>query len=83
MSFPRTGVTAALDFANAGESTRRLLRRLEAQVVEAGGAIYPGKDATLSQDGFRRSFPAWEEFARHVDPRFSSSFWRRVVGSRP
>jgi FAD/FMN-containing dehydrogenase len=78
LSFPRQGVTLALDFAYRGESTRRLLRRLEAQVLEAGGAIYPGKDSTLSRDGFRRSFPAWESFARQVDPRFSSSFWRRV-----
>jgi FAD binding domain len=78
LSFPREGLTVALDFANAGEITRRLLRRLEARVVEAGGAIYPAKDSTLSPDGFRRSFPEWEDFARHVDPRFSSSFWRRV-----
>jgi FAD binding domain len=80
LSFPREGVTVALDFANAGISTRRLLRRLEAQVIEAGGAIYPGKDSTLSPQGFRRSFPAWETFARFIDPRFSSSFWRRVGG---
>jgi hypothetical protein len=78
LSFPREGLTAALDFANAGESTRRLLGCLEARIVEAGGAIYPAKDSTLSPDGFRRSYPAWEDFAHHVDPRFSSSFWRRV-----
>jgi FAD/FMN-containing dehydrogenase len=79
LSFPREGFTAALDFANRGASTRQLLRRLEAIVVEAGGALYPGKDSTLSPEGFRRSFPAWESFAAHVDPRFSSSFWRRVT----
>jgi FAD/FMN-containing dehydrogenase len=78
LSFPREGITVALDFAQRGESTRQLLRRLEGRVLEVGGAIYPGKDSTLSRDGFRRSFPAWEGFARHVDPRFSSSFWRRV-----
>jgi FAD/FMN-containing dehydrogenase len=80
LSFPREGVTAALDFANRGESTRRLLRRLEAKIMEVGGAIYPGKDSTLSRDGFRRSFPAWETFAGQIDPRFSSTFWRRVGG---
>ena len=82
LSFPRTGVTAALDFGNAGESTRALLRRIEGRVLDAGGAIYPAKDSTLSPQGFHRSFPAWGEFARHVDPRFSSSFWRRVAESR-
>jgi FAD/FMN-containing dehydrogenase len=80
LSFPREGVTVALDFSCSGASTRRLLRRLEDQVLEVGGAIYPGKDSTLSRDGFRRSFPSWERFARHVDPRFSSTFWRRVCG---
>jgi FAD/FMN-containing dehydrogenase len=80
LSFPREGFTVALDFANRGETTRRLLRRLEGRVLEAGGAIYPAKDSTLSPEGFRRSFPAWESFARYVDPRLSSSFWRRVGG---
>jgi FAD/FMN-containing dehydrogenase len=78
LSFPREGITSALDFSYRGETTRRLLARLEARVIEAGGAIYPGKDATLSAAGFRRIFPGWEIFAKHVDPRFSSNFWRRV-----
>ena len=80
LSFPRAGFTAAFDFANRGVSTHQLLRRLQARVIEAGGAIYPGKDSTLGPDGFRRCFTAWESFAAHVDPRFSSSFWRRVSG---
>ena len=28
---------------------------------------------------FRAGYPRWEEFSRHVDPAFSSSFWRRVT----
>ncbi len=80
LSFPREGFTIALDFANRGETTRRLLRRLEARVLEAGGAIYPAKDSTLSPEGFRRSFPSWESFVPHIDPHFSSSFWRRIGG---
>jgi FAD/FMN-containing dehydrogenase len=80
LSFPRAGFTAAFDFANRGASTHQLLRRLQARVIEAGGAIYPGKDSTLGPDGFRRCFAAWESFAAQVDPRFSSSFWRRVSG---
>jgi FAD/FMN-containing dehydrogenase len=78
LSFPREGFTIALDFSNRGDTTRRLLRRLEARVLEAGGAIYPAKDSTLSREGFRRSFPAWERFVPHIDPHFSSSFWRRT-----
>ena len=33
----------------------------------------------MSGASFRAFFPAWERFAAHVDPRFSSSFWRRVT----
>jgi hypothetical protein len=48
--------------------------------MEAGGAIYPAKDARMSPATFAASFPRVEEFSRHVDPAFSSSFWRRVRG---
>ena len=27
---------------------------------------------------FAMGYPAWREFARHVDPRFSSAFWERT-----
>ena len=40
----------------------------------------PAKDARMSPHSFRTFFPDWERFARHVDPKFSSSFWRRVAG---
>jgi FAD/FMN-containing dehydrogenase len=79
LSFPRAGVTLALDFPNRGERTFRLFEELDALVADAGGALYPAKDARMPPEMFRRSFPNWQDFARHVDPRFSSSFWRRVT----
>jgi FAD/FMN-containing dehydrogenase len=79
LSFPRPGPTLALDFPNRGEATVRLLRRLEAIVVDAGGALYPAKDALMSPETFRRSFPAWETFERERDPALCSDFWRRVT----
>lgn len=78
LSFPRPGVTLALDFPMRGAATLELLDRLDRIVVEAGGAIYPAKDARMAPHTFARSFPRADEFARHVDPAFSSSFWRRV-----
>jgi FAD/FMN-containing dehydrogenase len=80
MSFPRPGVTLALDFPVKGHRTWRLLDRMDDLVVEYGGAVYPAKDARMSPETFEASFPRWREFAKHVDPRFSSSFWRRVTG---
>lgn len=79
LSFPRPGVTIAMDFAVRGGSTLELLEQLDQIVAEAGGAVYPAKDARMSAASFRRFFPQWESFARQVDPKFSSSFWRRVT----
>ena len=79
MSFARPGVTLALDLPMRGAATLELLERLDAVVREAGGAIYPAKDARMSPATFRASFPNLREFEAHVDPAFSSSFWRRVT----
>ena len=78
LSFPRPGFTLALDLPNRGEETFAQLARLEAIAVEAGGALYPAKDARMSPRTFALSYPRRDGFARHVDPAFSSSFWRRV-----
>jgi FAD/FMN-containing dehydrogenase len=79
LSFPRPGFTVALDFANRGPGTVALLTALEREVREAGGALYPAKDALMSRETFAQSAPRLSEFAPHVDPAFSSSFWRRVA----
>ena len=80
LSFPRPGVTLTLDFPNRGERTFSLLERLDEIVMAAGGAVNPYKDARMSADVFQRSFPDWQELEPFIDPRFSSSFWRRVTG---
>jgi hypothetical protein len=33
----------------------------------------------MSPATFAASFPHWRDFARHIDPGFSSGFWRRVT----
>lgn len=83
LSFPRPGVTLALDFAFRGQRTLDLLTRLDEIVLEAGGAVYPAKDARMAPDVFRHSFPRWRTFSEYRDPKFSSSFWRRVTDDRP
>lgn len=79
LSFPRAGTTLALDFRNTGESVFKLLDHLDCIVAEAGGAIYPAKDARMSGRLFRAGYPRWQEFSNFIDPRFSSGFWRRVM----
>lgn len=78
LSFPMPGITLAVDFPNAGEQLFSLLEKLDEVVRSAGGRIYPAKDARMSGSTFRASFPAFEDFTKYVDPRFSSSFYRRV-----
>jgi FAD/FMN-containing dehydrogenase len=80
LSFPRPGVTLALDFHHRGPSTLQLLDDLDEIVLSAGGAVNPYKDAHMSAAGFKRYFPGWQELESFRDPRFSSSFWRRVTG---
>jgi FAD/FMN-containing dehydrogenase len=79
LSFPRPGVTLAMDFPNRGRKTLELFDRLDALVRDAGGAVYPAKDARMSAAAFQAFFPRWREFEKFVDPKFSSSFWRRVT----
>jgi L-gulonolactone oxidase len=79
LSFAREGTTLALDFANRGAPTLALLGRLDDIVRQAGGRLYPAKDGRMPADMFRSGYPEWTSFATHVDPRFSSNFWRRVA----
>jgi hypothetical protein len=83
LSFPRPGVTLALDFPNRGEQTLKLLAELDQVTLAAGGAVYPAKDACMSPDAFQRYYPQWSELVPFIDPRFSSSLWRRVTGGLP
>src|SRR5262249_47245963 len=79
LSFPREGVTLALDFPNRGAPLERLFLALDAIVHQAGGRLYRAKDGRMPGKLFRAGFPRWQEFTRYLDPRCSSSFWRRVV----
>ena len=79
LSFPRPGVTLALDFPFHGQKTLDLLEQLDEVVRQSNGAVYPAKDARMSPESFQQFYPNWREFAQYIDPKFSSSFWRRVT----
>ena len=59
LSFPRPGLTIALDFAMRGERTLQLMQSLDEIVQQSGGALYPAKDARMSPALFEASFPRW------------------------
>jgi FAD/FMN-containing dehydrogenase len=79
LSFPRAGVTLALDFPNRGVRLERLFAELDTIVLSAGGRLYPAKDGRMPGELFRAGYPLWPEFSRFVDPLCSSGFWRRVM----
>ena len=79
LSFPMEGVTLALDFPNRGVRLARLFAELDELVAGAGGRLYPAKDARMPGTLFRSGYPRWREFVPFIDPRHSSSFWRRVM----
>lgn len=80
LSFPMAGTTLALDFPNRGAATLKLFQRLDAIVREAGGRLYPAKDARMPGAMFRNGFPNWQEFSSYVDrsflPASGDASWR-------
>jgi len=79
MSFPRAGITLALDFPIRQEASFDLLERLGAITLEHKGRMYPAKDATMTAEQFQAFYPQWKKFAAFVDPAFDSAFWQRVT----
>jgi hypothetical protein len=80
LSFPRAGATLALDFPNKGDSTLRLLDKLDAIVSQAGGRLYPAKDARMPRALFEAGYPRFGEFMKFRDPGISSGLSRRLMG---
>jgi FAD/FMN-containing dehydrogenase len=80
LSFPRPGITLALDFPIRQDVSFDLLDRLAAITFEHGGRMYPAKDARMSAHHYQAFYPEWEQFSAYVDPAFDSAFWQRVTG---
>lgn len=79
LSFPLPGTTLALDFPHDDTLDDELFPRLDAIVREAGGRLYPAKDAHLSGADFRAAYPAWAQVEALRDPALLSRFWQRVT----
>ncbi len=82
LSFPRRGVTLALDFPHVGEELIELMGRLDEVVIAAGGRVYLGKDARLPLDSFRRMYPRWEEWKAVRDRYDPDGVFRSELGRR-
>ncbi|AEU34620.1 FAD-binding oxidoreductase [Granulicella mallensis] len=83
MSFPKPGMTLALDFPIKPEKSFALFDRLAEMTREFGGRLYPAKDARMTAPQFQEFYPQWERFSRYKDPALTSSFWERVTAGHP
>jgi FAD/FMN-containing dehydrogenase len=79
MSFPLEGLGGTLDCLNDGQTTVDLFRRLDTILIRLGGRVYPAKDSAMTPATYQHYFPRWQELAQYRDPKFSSTFWRRVT----
>ena len=77
LSFPKEGLTLAIDFQNKGASTLKMLEDLDKIIMSAAGRIYPAKDARMSEETFLKSFVNFNDFKKFIDPLFSSSFLKK------
>lgn len=70
LSFPMEGFTLAIDFPISGKLPQ-LIKKLDVLVLSAGGRIYLGKDAFLSESVFKNMYPDWEDWQKlkyQLDP---------------
>ncbi len=80
LSFPLKGVSLALDFPQIDRKITPLFQQLDDIVTQAGGRLYPAKDAHMSGEFFRNAYPQWQQLEKMRDPRLLSHFWRRITG---
>jgi len=78
ISFPRKGITLALDFQNKGTKTLNMFNELDEIVFDYGGRLYPAKDSRMSSESFQKSFENLNDFIKFIDPKFKSTFLNRV-----
>jgi len=76
LSFPKPGYTLTLDFKNEA-ALFPLLEELDRIVLAHDGRLYLAKDARMSEEVFKASYPNWERFMtikKKYDPsnRFAS-----------
>jgi FAD/FMN-containing dehydrogenase len=79
MSFPKPGITLALDFPIKPDKSFPLFQRLADMTLEFGGRLYPAKDAAMTAPQFQAFYPQWQHFGQYRDPLLTSSFWERVT----
>jgi decaprenylphospho-beta-D-ribofuranose 2-oxidase len=63
LSFPTEGYTLAVDF-KMNTNTVALIKQLDAILIDMGGRIYLTKDALMTEQTFKATYPLWQEFEK-------------------
>ncbi len=87
LSFPKPGISIAVDMPVRRQRTRDLVDTLNERVIELGGRVYLAKDVFTSGEHYRAMeprLPAWEEVRRKWDPdgQLRSAQSVRLFGDR-
>lgn len=82
LSFPFEGYTLAIDFP-VTKNLHAFTKKMDAEVLKAGGRIYLGKDSMLDKEMFQSMYPQynqWLAIKRKYDPEnvFTSDIGRRL-----
>ncbi|MEQ8766557.1 MAG: FAD-binding oxidoreductase [Planctomycetota bacterium] len=85
ISFPRPGITIAMDLPMRGSKTQAVVDALNEHVLEQGGRVYLAKDALTRREHFQGMEPRledWNELRRVYDPdgRLRSALSMRLLG---
>ena len=83
LSFPKEGITLALDLPNVGEKVFSLLDELDNMLLKCNGRVYLAKDSRMKSSTFHPmypNYPQWRHIKNLVDPHdiFSSDLSRRL-----
>jgi hypothetical protein len=76
------GLTMALDF-KLSNSIMKLIKFLDGMILDMTGKIYLAKDALMSENIFKKTYPKWHEFQAvrqkyKADGKFVSSQSKRL-----
>ncbi|HAK51898.1 MAG TPA: hypothetical protein DCM54_08360 [Gammaproteobacteria bacterium] len=72
LSFPMPGISIALDSPYIPDKVLSLFEDLDKVVLQAGGRLYPAKDAHMSAALFQQTYPNWRKVEKFRDPMFMS-----------
>jgi len=77
LSFPKPGITVAMDFKNESSDTKKMISSMYDIVGKYQGRIYLAKDSLLTSEQFHQMYDA-SSFSKYKDKNLNSLMWERL-----